>query len=189
LLERLPTSQPQTWWIPYNFVVKGTPDFSKTTPDGWIPQGTTSITVQPSASQNWTNDDWIVFNKQESSYYRVNYDARLWELIIEELVDGDYTKIHVLNRAQLIDDSSNFASIKLINYDVVFGLMEYLSNEMDYVPWVSANRVLNLVDRVMASLGNYEHLQVRFYYVFSSACSNIFALLLDLHSSCSATNL
>ena len=36
---------------------------------------------------------------QETGFYRVNYDRRNWEMIIEQL-KRDHTKIHVINRAQ-----------------------------------------------------------------------------------------
>jgi aminopeptidase N len=160
LLEKLPSTQPLSWWIPFNFVVENNPDFSKTTPDGWMPQLTNTITLQPNAAKTWTNDEWIIFNKQQTGYYRVNYDKNLWLLIANELVEGDYTKIHLLNRAQLIDDAYNSARVNTVTYDIVFSLMEYLSKELDYVPWVPANRVLTLVDRMMASTDSYEHFRV-----------------------------
>jgi len=42
-------------------------------------------------------------------YYRVNYDAVYWERIIHYLrTSEEYAKIHVLNRAQIIDDAFYF---------------------------------------------------------------------------------
>jgi aminopeptidase N len=156
LLRAWPTSEPQTWWVPFNMATKSSPDFDRTTPEGWIPEGTRTVTVRPSGAVTWDSDDWIVFNKQGSGYYRVNYDAQLWELVTQELVDGDFTQIHILNRAQLIDDAYNFARVMLVEYDVVLGLMEYLKHELEYTPWVSATRALTTIDRMIASFDYYD---------------------------------
>jgi aminopeptidase N len=160
LLAKLPTSQAQSWFIPYNFVTAGSADFSKTTPDGWIPKNTETITLSPTAARTWTNDEWVLFNKQQTGYYRVNYDEKLWELLGNELNDGDFKKIHVLNRAQLIDDAYTFARVSQAKYSTAFRLMEYLSEEMDYVPWVAANRALTVLDRLISGSDQYEDFKV-----------------------------
>jgi aminopeptidase N len=191
LLEKLPTTQPLSWWIPYNFVIENTPDFTKTTPDGWIPQGTASITIAPTATRTWTNDEWILFNKQQTGYYRVNYDAKLWELLATELLEGDFNKIHVLNRAQLIDDAYTFARVDQSKYSTAFMLMEYLSKEMDYVPWVAANRALTAIDRLMAGSDKYDHFKVGLHLINSKTYFfTIFLFqIVDFCSSHGSTNL
>ena len=42
-------------------------------------------------------DTAVVFNVQETGYYRVNYDKRNWGLIADQL-EEDHTAIHVINR-------------------------------------------------------------------------------------------
>lgn len=44
--------------------------------------------------------DWIVFNVQQTGFYRVNYDEKTWQHIADALQRG---VIHVLNRAQVHD--------------------------------------------------------------------------------------
>lgn len=44
-----------------------------------------------------------------SGYYRVLYDTLTWNSISKALKNEDFRDIHFLNRAQLIDDSMNFA--------------------------------------------------------------------------------
>jgi aminopeptidase N len=125
------------WWVPINYVVKSNPDFSNTKPDLWMP-GQKTITIQSSAQKPWTANDWIVVNIQESSYFRVNYDNNLWNLLIAQL-KGDFSQIHLLNRAQLVDDSLNLARAGKINYNVPFEILEYLAKENDYIPWASVS--------------------------------------------------
>lgn len=62
------------------------------------------ITVSSLPSQ----DQWVLFNLQESAYYKVNYDSGNWNLLIQQL-NTDHQVIHVLNRAQMIDDALDFA--------------------------------------------------------------------------------
>jgi aminopeptidase N len=125
----------------------------------WLSQGQASMTLTSSPAMPWTNADWVVFNKHQTGYYRVNYDEAMWQQIVEELVDGNYTIIPVINRAQLIDDAYTFARVNQVPYSTVFGLLEYLSHELDYAPWTPASRALTAIDRRMASLESYHHFQ------------------------------
>lgn len=131
------------WWVPINYVVGSNPDFSDTKPDLWM-QGQKTVNLQSNtAPKSWNVNDWIVVNIQESSYYRVNYDDNLWNLLIEQL-HGDFSKIHLLNRAQLVDDSLNLARAGKIDYNVPFAILEYLAKENDYIPWASVSFLIFL---------------------------------------------
>ena len=82
-----------------------------------------------------------------SGFYRVNYDANNWELLTSQLLE-DLNKINVNNRAQLLDDSFNLASVEHLGYDVFLNLTRYLLQEKEYVPWVAAARIFrNLLRR------------------------------------------
>lgn len=81
-------------------------------------------------------------------FYRVNYDAENWDLLISELKLNP-TNIHVLNRAQLIDDSFNLARAGELPYSVPFSLISYLDKESDFIPWYS---VLNSMSYVVERL-------------------------------------
>ena len=47
----------------------------------------------------------------------MNYDKRNWALIAAQL-SRDHTAIHVINRAQLLDDALNLAKSGLLEYEV-----------------------------------------------------------------------
>lgn len=131
------------WHIPINFATQSNPDFDDTRITNYFSNGlpTTTIPVPESFAAN----QWFIFNKQQLGYYRVNYDADNWHAIILALNSGEYDKIHVLNRVQLIDDAVNFADGGYITYDVLFGLLEYLSRETEYTPWYAADRFISLL--------------------------------------------
>lgn len=69
-------------------------------------------------------------------YYRVNYEADNWRNIADYLHDfNNYTKIHVLNRAQIIDDAFYFLVRGQLELSVFLKLSDYLRQETDYVAW------------------------------------------------------
>lgn len=51
---------------------------------------------------------WVIFNIQMSALYKVKYDEKNYELLVDTLNSKDYTSINIINRAQLIDDVSSF---------------------------------------------------------------------------------
>ena len=68
---------------------------------------------------------------------RVNYDKRNWDMIATVLTQ-EHDSIHVVNRAQAIDDALNLAKSDLVDYETALSMTEYLHNEQDYVPWKAA---------------------------------------------------
>lgn len=149
---------PTLWWIPINLASASSHDFLNTSAQRWLSNTDRSITI--TQSDELRADDWVVFNKQETGYYRVLYDEQNYKLITKELVDGNLTKIHLASRSQLIDDAFNFARIGRLDYSVVFDLINYLENEREFVPWASAFRGLQFVHRMTAASASYHHLQV-----------------------------
>lgn len=131
------------WHIPINFATQSDPNFDDTRITNYFNNGQSSITIP--VPQSFDADQWFIFNKQQLGYYRVNYDAENWHAITLALNSRDYDKIHVLNRVQLIDDAVNFADGDYITYDVLFGLLQYLSRETEYTPWYSADRFISLL--------------------------------------------
>lgn len=80
-------------------------------------------------------------------FYRVNYDLKNWNRLISVLKNNS-KQIHVLNRAQLVDDSFNLARAGELPYSVPLNLVEYLNNENDFIPWYSVlNSMSYIVER------------------------------------------
>ncbi|XP_026673602.1 aminopeptidase N-like [Ceratina calcarata] len=90
-----------------------------------------------------------------SGYYRVNYDVENWELLMGELNKGNNTKIHVLNRAQMIDDALNLARADSLNYTVALNVTLYLTHEADYMPWQPAFRHLDFLRNLLRTSDKY----------------------------------
>ncbi|XP_077329964.1 aminopeptidase N-like [Lithobates pipiens] len=86
---------------------------------------------------NITQNEWILVNIDVTGYYRVNYDDRNWDNLLNQL-DTDRFKIPLINRAQIIDDAFNLARAKDIATTRALDTTKFLSKEFEYMPWQAA---------------------------------------------------
>lgn len=89
-----------------------------------------------------------------SGFYRVNYDAKNWQLIGDQL-RRNHTMIHVINRAQILDDVFNLARAGVVDYPLALGFTRYLDREMDYVAWRPANKGLSFIGKMFKRTPGY----------------------------------
>jgi len=153
-----PSSKPFRWWVPVTFTPAGG-DFNDTYPKAWLREDEEKKRLMGLPA----SDKAVVFNVQETGYYRVNYDKQNWKLIAEQL-DRDHTAIHVINRAQIIDDALNLAKSGLLDYETALSVTNYLSKEVEYVPWVSALNGLSYLNTMMkrtAAYGEFKKYMLR----------------------------
>ncbi|XP_067212341.1 thyrotropin-releasing hormone-degrading ectoenzyme-like [Linepithema humile] len=80
------------------------------------------------------NNDWIILNLQQAGYCRVNYDLDNWQKLADYLYKN-YTDIHVLNRAQIIDDAFYFLTQGQLNFLLFWNITKFLFEDEDYVAW------------------------------------------------------
>nr|AAD31184.1 aminopeptidase N 2 [Lymantria dispar] len=148
------------WHVPINWVLSTDPDFSDTQPMEWIPPTFPARSIDiPGLSQA----DWYIINKQQTGYYRVNYDVRNWEALTKAL-EEDHEVIQVLNRGQILDDAFNLARNGRLNYEYAFNLSSYLVQEKDYIPWASVNPAFNYLAMVLSESEVFEEYQ---YYLLN----------------------
>lgn len=130
-----------SFYIPLNFATASNPNFDDTTITNYFVNGEERTLI--SVPAQFIPGQWFVFNKQQLGFYRVNYDPQNWNAIIDALNSDAYDQIHVLNRAQLIDDSLRFAEGEYIGYNVLLNLLPYLRREREYTPWEASNEFVN----------------------------------------------
>ena len=68
-------------------------------------------------------------------YFQINYDPINWQKISNYLDSENYIKIHVLNRAQIINDAFHFMIARKLDSSLFWNLTTYLKREEDYVAW------------------------------------------------------
>ena len=115
---------------------------------------TKTITGLPSTGS------WVIFNKLQTGYYRVNYDTNNWKLIVSQL-KRKHDVISTINRATLIDDALDFARAGRLSYDIAMDVNSYLSQETEYVPWYSALNNLGYIKNMLSRTEAYGAFKVR----------------------------
>uniref|UniRef100_A0A182MEM1 Aminopeptidase n=1 Tax=Anopheles culicifacies TaxID=139723 RepID=A0A182MEM1_9DIPT len=140
--------------IPYDYTGGNAPNF-EATPQGyaWLASKAEKISI------NVPNDQWIIFNRQQNGYYRVNYDAHNWDLLIDALHTNP-EQIHHRNRAQLVNDAYNLARADRIDFTVPLRLMGYLRKETEYAPWTAAGSALTYFNNKLRGTEHYVHFLV-----------------------------
>ncbi|XP_030370583.1 aminopeptidase N [Scaptodrosophila lebanonensis] len=144
------------WYIPLNYAVQTNPDFRDTEATHYL-LNEESIAV---SDAKVSNEAWLILNKQSTGYYRINYDDRNWQLIIDGLIDRPH-KIHPRNRAQLISDLYRFATSGRVPHSTLLTLLTYLPKEDQYAPWSTANTAITLFNRYLSGDKDYDNF--RFY--------------------------
>jgi aminopeptidase N len=130
-----------SWFIPINYATESNANFDDTTFTDYFIDGEAMWHI---FAPQVTAGQWFIFNKQQLGYYRVNYEAENWQALVRALNGANWDKIHVMNRAQLIDDAFALTNAGYLNdYNLPFDLMNYLINEDDFFPWYTANRYIN----------------------------------------------
>ncbi|EFN66372.1 Aminopeptidase N, partial [Camponotus floridanus] len=127
------------YYIPVTYTTESKPNFTIT----W-----SNISLTPSNSKFelfLEKDQWIILNLQQAGYYRVNYDTENWRKIARYLNSKEYKNIHVLNRAQIIDDAFHFAIEKKLESPVFWELATYLHKEKDYIAWYPMLKALEFI--------------------------------------------
>eukprot|EP00095_Tigriopus_kingsejongensis_P012300 maker-scaffold692_size110616-snap-gene-0.19 protein:Tk12300 transcript:maker-scaffold692_size110616-snap-gene-0.19-mRNA-1 annotation:"aminopeptidase n" len=143
------------WWVPVTFAsAQDEASFEDTYAKDWLrpDDGSKKISGMPDGNTA------VIFNVQETGYYRVNYDSKNWQLIIDQL-NTDHTKIHVKNRAQIIDDAFSLAQAGQLDYSIALGTTQYLSQETEYIPWKAALSGFGYINTMLERTAGYGEFQ------------------------------
>jgi len=101
----------------------------------------------------WYNIKPVIYyyTSDDVGFYRVNYDEKNWKLLLIQLITNP-NRIHVLNRAQIIDDAFHLSRAALLPYDYYTSLLEYLLMEDHVMPW---NTAVNGLSSTMDAIRRY----------------------------------
>ncbi|XP_077296647.1 uncharacterized protein LOC143918582 [Arctopsyche grandis] len=141
----------EKWWIPITWVTSKGGDFQNTLVQRWFSPNDTVLNIPLELDE----DSWFILNKQETGYYRVTYDNKNWKLLASALKAQNFSGIHLLNRAQLIDDSLELARTLRLNYATTFDLLFHLKEEVDFIPWLTVLPGINTLNLVMPAATNF----------------------------------
>nr|AEA29694.1 aminopeptidase N6 [Trichoplusia ni] len=120
----------QIYPIPITFSTKTNPSFSILKPSH-IMTGAT-LTINKAAVE-----EWVIFNNMQHGHYRVNYDSKTWSLIAEALLE-EPSPIHILNRAQIVDDVFALMRSNRMTHNEGFKILKFLAKETSIHIWSPA---------------------------------------------------
>ncbi|ELK36549.1 Glutamyl aminopeptidase [Myotis davidii] len=104
---------------------------------------TGGISLKP---PNSGGNGFLKINPDHIGFYRVNYEASSWGLIITSL-SSNHTGFSSADRASFIDDAFALARAQLLDYKVALNLTKYLKMEKDFLPW---QRVISAVTYIIS---------------------------------------
>jgi aminopeptidase N len=156
------------WHVPFNYAIEGNFNFSDTAPTEWLTEVSKKYSV-PSLDPK----KWFILNKQQTGYYRVNYENANWNLIINYLNTQDENTIHVLNRAQLIDDALAFVQNGLLDADILLHLLSHLKKVDDYVAWYPGFKALNWFNKKLANTDHYKTFKKYVFNITSKVAKEV----------------
>ncbi|XP_050455773.1 aminopeptidase N-like isoform X2 [Cataglyphis hispanica] len=150
-------------WIPVSYTTETDANFNDPAPLLWL-QPPKKPFNHPYIhyfilTLKYREDGWVIFNIQQTGYYRVNYDDAYWLKIAVYLNSENYRKIHVLNRAQIIDDAFHFLLLNKLKPDTFWELTKYLSQETDYIAWYPMFKVIQYISN------SFSFLEIGEYYI------------------------
>ncbi|XP_014472137.1 PREDICTED: aminopeptidase N-like [Dinoponera quadriceps] len=162
-----PSIDDDIWWIPITFTTQTNLNFSNTLPTHWLRPQDQNITISGINSK-----DWLIVNLQQIGYYLVNYDEANWKKITDYLNTDDYTKIHVLNRAQIINDAYHLLVANRLNITIFLDIMNYMQKETEYIPWCAMFLIFTTLKDVLQIPGT-EFLKVTIIAMMNSLVENV----------------
>ncbi|XP_025269949.1 aminopeptidase N-like [Camponotus floridanus] len=137
-------------YIPITYATESNPNFNKTWTKMWLKPWDSKIKFF-----FHENNQWIIINLQQAGYYRVNYDIMNWGKIAQYLNSENYSNIHVLNRAQIINDAFHFAIEKKLKFSIFWELASYLTQETDYIAWYPMLKAFEFLSNIFPFLNFY----------------------------------
>ncbi|XP_014667776.1 PREDICTED: thyrotropin-releasing hormone-degrading ectoenzyme-like [Priapulus caudatus] len=140
------------WQIPYTYISRQTRGRVGVRTLHWLRNetGVVSETVP-------VDKDWLLADVAGYAYYRVNYDERNWNLLVEQL-KSHHDVFSVLDRYKMIDDAFSLARAGELDTVLALQLSEYLVDETG-LPWHSALRHLDYLRLMLRRTPTYTFLE------------------------------
>ncbi|KAL3215053.1 hypothetical protein MRX96_006638 [Rhipicephalus microplus] len=142
------------WNIPVTYTTMSEKNFDNNAKIEWLNKREGKLKKNMEAS-----NQWLIVNIQRVGYYRVNYDIFNWRLLQSQLREKP-EEIHVLNRAQLIDDALDLAKNGHLPYEIALEFLDLVRPEDDYMPWKSALDGIHDLDFLIRKTKYYRKYQV-----------------------------
>lgn len=144
--ERYPEGNGEIYAIPINYATASNPDFENKTAAVWMTDRKMEMEY---------DDEWIIFNIQNTGYYFVNYDDELWGDITVQLL-RNHSSIHYMNRILLLLNHLRAARKGFASMSNVLKMFDYMKFERDSTVWNEADDIIYTLDKAFAEFWFYK---------------------------------
>uniref|UniRef100_A0A182KDF4 Aminopeptidase n=1 Tax=Anopheles christyi TaxID=43041 RepID=A0A182KDF4_9DIPT len=133
------------WFIPITYYTNSSGGKFEYQPAFWMKETDHELVVQ--LELNW--QDVLIVNPRQTGFYRVEYDERSWNGIVDVLAS-----LPALVQAKLVDDAFVLARVGLVGYELCLAMLQKLAKNPDPVPWLVAMAEENVgfLQRVLRSV-------------------------------------
>ncbi|XP_059083647.1 LOW QUALITY PROTEIN: aminopeptidase N-like [Tigriopus californicus] len=102
-----------------------------------------------------SDNDILLFNPNQTGYYRVNYELENWNKIQLVLMDRP-DQISAPTRVQLLNDAFSLAHFEHLDFEVPLHLARYIATDHHHLPWSVLTKELQKVGSYLKLTEVYE---------------------------------
>lgn len=139
---QLPCNNPNDtskWFIPITFATRNIEQSE--IPKAWFRNDEINLELKDITEEN----ELIYFNVNRSGHYRVNYDKKLWQVLLHNFYD-----LPPITKAQLVDDAFWLSRAEYMDYEVPVTIMYVMVRDpYDYLTWTAAEAGLTYVTQML----------------------------------------
>ncbi|GAB1859250.1 Aminopeptidase [Camponotus japonicus] len=152
----LNSTSKELWHIPLTWTTENEQQFGNTLPKAWMVKKRMKIN-DTALSQATFNNQWILFNINQTALYRVNYDIENWKLLTKS-----FRALPKVAKVQVLTDSSAMVNAGLLNKRIMWSILEKLETESGEMLWTPAMPLLTTIQSRLWDSSIFEFVMCKF---------------------------
>lgn len=150
------------WYIPITLVTSKSADLSSVKTVAWLTPEKDSISVDIDVDDDADQKEWVVFNPQQTGYYRVNYDDASRKRILAALLDAkNAVVLDAATRAGLLSDVLGLADTEQLGQVEPVKFLQIVKDTDNSAVWLAAFNVVSSLVNQLANTDVYSSFKVR----------------------------
>ncbi|XP_072760403.1 aminopeptidase N-like isoform X2 [Anoplolepis gracilipes] len=146
----------ELWHIPLTWTTENEQQFGNTLPKAWMVKKHMKIN-DTALSRATFNNQWILFNINQTALYRVNYDIENWKLLTKS-----FRALPKVAKVQVLTDSSAMINAGLLDKRIMWSILEKLKTESGEMLWTPAIPLLTIIQNRLWDSSVFEFVMCKF---------------------------
>ncbi|KAM0725616.1 Aminopeptidase N [Formica fusca] len=146
----------ELWHIPLTWTTENEQQFGNTLPKAWMVKKRMKIN-DTVLSRATFNNQWILFNINQTALYRVNYDIENWKLLTKY-----FRALPKVAKVQVLTDSSAMVNAGLLDKRIMWSILEKLETESGEMLWTPAIPLLTTIQSRLWDSSVFEFVMCKF---------------------------